>query len=155
MVAKFYNCTRDDRYLFKLKASDLQYTANIEILTSNDMIRPKIRVDSGILTKSVNYCWLKDTKRFYYLRKPIMENGYITFELECDVLMSHRMELMNTPVMVKRNEFKYNAYINDDKMKLLAPTAAKIKADWDSPFDETGAYFYLALVSSQGSDGGE
>lgn len=155
MVAKFYNCIRDDRYVFKIKSSDQTNTepVNVEILTpANNVTRPTIRVQSGRLGKSTNYCWLKDLKRFYYIRSWSMENGYIKLELEVDVLMTYRHELMKQNVMVKRNEFKYNTYLPDDRMKINAPT--RVKTDYfDQGFDSDKQIFYLAIVSGQGAEG--
>ena len=158
MIAKFYNCIRDERYVQKVKVSDQQGTdVNVEILTdNNNVVRPTIRISSGILNQSVNYVWLKDFKRFYYIRNWTADNGYITLDLEVDVLMSFKRELMNSPAMVARNEKSSNKYITDDNIKMLAPTATKVLKDgWTSPFSKTTSYFYLAVVSSQGADNNE
>ena len=157
MVAKFYNCTKDERYVFKVSAADMQSQVNIEIIQPSNVTRPRIRVASGILTQSVNYVWIRDFKRFYYVKSWTAELGYVTLDLEVDVLMSFRRELMDTPVQVKRNEFLSNAYIPDDNIQMLAPTRLKIKKGWKSPFKKEDNIFYLALVSSQGADnnGGE
>ena len=159
MVAKFYNCTRDERYVFKLKSSDQTNTepVNVEILTDqNNVVRPTIRVQTGRLGKATNYVWLQDFKRFYYVKNWTADHGYITLDLEVDVLMSFRHELMSTSVMVARNEKQKNVYIMDNNIKLLAPTATKVLKDgWTSPFSKTSSYFYLAVVSSQGADNNE
>ena len=58
--------------------------------------------------------------------------------------------------MIARSETLKNVYLKDDNIKLLAPTATKVLNDgWSSPFDNTTSYFYLAVVSSQGAEGGE
>lgn len=157
MEAKFYNCKRDERYVYKLTAADQTNTGpvDIQILTpANNVVRPQIRVSTELVGGMTNYVWLKDLERFYYIRSWTMENGYSTMDLEVDVLMSYRHTLMDCKAMIKRNEFSKNVYIRDDNMRILEPTSLKIKK-WNSPFDATGNYFYLALVSSQGQDGGE
>ena len=158
MVAKFYNCTRDERYVFKICSSDQTNTepVNVEILTDqNNVTHPTIRVQTGRLGRATNYVWLRDFKRFYYVRSWTADHGYVTLNLECDVLMSFRRELMDTEVQVKRNEFNKNVYIPDDNIQMLAPTRVKIKKrGWTSPFKKTDNIFYLAMVSGQGANNG-
>ena len=151
MVAKFYNCQRDERYVQKLTSGDMQYQVTVEILTpNNNVIRPQIRVEAGIVNRSVNYVWLKDLKRFYYIRNWKMENGYVTMDLEVDVLMSFRKELMSSRIMIKRNEFQGNNYLTDDNLQINAPTRVKI-TEFPKGFDKSKQIFYLALVSGQGA----
>ena len=154
MLAKFYNCIRDERYVFKLKASDQTNTEDvyIEVLTpSENVTHPKIKVATGRLGKATNYVWISELKRFYYIRNWEMNNGYITMDLEVDVLMSYRKELMNSHAMIKRNEFSYSSYLPDEKLKIYAPSRVKVDK-FKSPFDAKKQIFYLALVSGQGAN---
>ena len=154
MQAKFYNCVKDERYIFKLQASDQTNTdpVNIEVLTpSENVTHPKIRVATGRLGKATNYVWISELKRFYYIRNWEMNNGCITMDLEIDVLMSYRRELMDSHAMIKRNEFSYSSYLPDEKLKVYAPSRVKIN-NFKSPFDSTKQIFYLALVSGQGAE---
>lgn len=154
MQAKFYNCVKDERYIFKLQASDQTNTdpVNIEVITpSENVTHPKIRVATGRLGKATNYVWISELKRFYYIRNWEMNNGYITMDLEIDVLMSYRRELMDSHAMIKRNEFSYSSYLPDEKLKVYAPSRVKIN-NFKSPFDPTKQIFYLALVSGQGAE---
>ena len=105
MTAKFYNMIRDDRHVFKLKASDQTNTdpVDIEVITpAENITRPQIRVQTGRIGKSTNYVWISELKRFYYIRTWTMNNGYITMSLEVDVLMSFRRELVASTVMAAR-----------------------------------------------------
>lgn len=154
MQAKFYNCVKDERYIFKLQASDQTNTepVEVEMLTDrNNVVNPIIRLSTGRIGRSTNYVWLKDLKRFYYIRSWNMDNGYITLNLEVDVLMSYRRELMDSHAMIKRNEFSYSSYLPDEKLKVYAPSRVKID-NFNSPFDSTKQIFYLALVSGQGAE---
>ena len=158
MVAKFYHCTVDDRYVYKLLASDQTNTdlAYIEVLEPTDIIRPKIKVSTGRLGRYTNYVWIKELGRFYYIRNIVMENGCSIIECEEDVRMTFRTGLAKKAAMIARSETIKNVYLKDDNIKLLAPTATKVLKDgWSSPFDDTSSYFYLAVVSSQGAEGGE
>lgn len=153
MHAKFYNCTVDERYVYKLLASDQTNTdeAYIEMLEPTDIINPRIKVSTGRLGHYTNYLWIRELDRFYYIRNIVMENGYSIIQCEEDVRMTFRKGLAKKSAMIARSETNVNVYIPDDNMKLLAPTRLKIRK-WKSPFDATSNYFYLALVSSQGSN---
>lgn len=158
MHAKFYHCTVDERYVYKLLASDQTNTdlAYIEILEPTDIIRPKIRLSTGRIGQYTNYLWIQELDRFYYIRNIGMENGFTVITCEEDVRMTFRTGLAKKQAMIMRSETNKNAYIQDDNMKLLAPTRVKILSDgWMSPFANDTSYFYLALVSSQGAEGGE
>ena len=153
MKAKFYHCTVDDRYVYKLLASDQTNTdeATIEILNPTDIIRPRIKLSTGRLGNYTNYVWIRELDRFYYIRNIEMENGYSVAVCEEDVRMTFRTGLAKKGAMIARSETNVNVYIPDENMKILAPTRLKIKK-WKTPFDATSNYFYLALVSSQGSE---
>lgn len=163
MVAKFYNCTRDERYVQKIKASDQQgSTAYVEILTDqNNVVRPTIRITSGLLGQSVNYVWLKDFKRFYYIKNWTADHGYITLDLEVDVLMSFKKELMDSDVMIKRtenyitregtwkfpNSAKPNYYLKDETMKFNAYENVRT-IEFPSGFNKTTQSFFLAIAGT-------
>lgn len=158
MHAKFYHCTVDERYVYKLLASDQTNTdqAYIEVLEPTDIIRPRLRISTGRLGQYTNYLWIQELDRFYYIRNISMENGYTVIQCEEDVRMTFRKGLAKKAAMIARSETLKNVYLKDDNIKLLAPTATKVLKDgWSSPFDNTSSYFYLAVVSSQGAEGGE
>ena len=155
MKAKFYHCTVDDRYVYKLLASDQTNTdeATIEILNPTDIIRPRIKLSTGRLGNYTNYVWIRELDRFYYIRKIVMENGYSVAECEEDVRMTFRTGLAKKGAMIRRNEVKYNNYLTDPKLQVNAPTRVKvIKDGWSSPFSSNKNIFYLALVSGQGAE---
>ena len=52
-----------------------------------------------------------------------MENGYIRLECEVDVLMSFKEQIEDRTVVVKRNESKFNLYLDDPKYKIQNRTA--------------------------------
>ena len=156
MLAKFYDCKRDERYVYKLTAADQTNTENVDvqILTpENDVVHPVIRLQTGRLGKHTNYVWLSDLNRFYYIKSWTMDNGYVTCTLEVDVLMTYRRDLEDATANIKRNEKKRNAYLNDENLKLYAPTRIKT-IRFENGFPENDPQFYLAVTSSEGASGG-
>lgn len=156
MVAKFYYCKLDDRYMCKLRSSDQtnSETVHVEILSpAENVISPRIRVQTGRIGNHTNYVWLADLERFYYIRNWEMNNGYVTMDLYEDFRMSWRKSLKDANVVIKRNETKHNAYFTDEKLKVYAPTRVKI-TNFENGFPENDPKFYLAVTSSEGSSGG-
>ena len=166
MRAKFYNCTRDERYVYKVKASDQTNTEEVDIeITSpaENVVRPRIKVQSGRIGRATNYVWISELKRFYYIRNWEMNNGYITMDLEVDVLMSYRTELMASKVMIKRVEnymeknsqgsyvwhfphsAKPNYYIKDDRMKFNSYDNVRV-INFPSGFNKSAQSFFLAIA---------
>lgn len=163
MLAKFYNCIRDERHVFKLKASDQTNTepVYIEVLTpAENVVRPRIKVQTGRLGKATNYVWISELKRFYYIRNWEMNNGYITMDLEVDVLMSYRRELMNSEIMAARVDNyidrstgswhwprapKPNYYIRDERLKFNSYENVRTKV-FDGGFNKNTQSFFLAIA---------
>ena len=84
MHAKFYHCTVDERYVYKLLASDQTNSdqAYVEVLEPTDIIRPRLRISTGRLGQYTNYLWIQELDRFYYIRNITMENGYTVIQCE-------------------------------------------------------------------------
>lgn len=156
MQAKFYDCDRDERYVYKVTASEQTNTepVDVQILTpENNVTHPVIRLQTGRIGNKTNYVWLSDLNRFYYIRSWTMDNGYITAELECDVLMTYRRDLEDAEANIKRNEKERNTYLNDENLKLYAPTRIKT-IKFENGFPENNPQFYLAVTSAEGASGG-
>ena len=155
MLAKFYDCERDEKYVFKLSAAEeLNHTPiDIEILMpGNNVVKPTLRLQTGRISNKPNFVYLYDLKRFYYITSWDMENGFITAKLECDVLMSWRHPLMGSEVLVQRNEIKRNTYLVDEELKTYAPTRVKT-IRFENGFPENDPQFYLAITSAEGASG--
>ena len=163
MKAKFYNCVRDERYVFKIKASDQTNTEEVDIeITSpaENVVRPRIKVQSGRIGKATNYVWISELKRFYYVRNWEMNNGYITMNLEVDVLMSYRKELVDSKAMIKRTDnwidkdtgtwhwpkaTKPNFFLPDERMKFNAYDNIRT-LEFKSGFSKNTQSFFLAIA---------
>lgn len=117
MYANFYFNKSDKRYLNKdieAKYSNIP----IQILTPSSIINPTLRVSSGLIGKNVNYVYITDLERYYYIDNYIMDNGFVNIECKVDVLMSFKTQLMAEKVIAKRSTNKYNLYLPDDKFKM-------------------------------------
>lgn len=155
MRAKFYINKSDSRYLNK--NIELKYdNIPLEILTPSSVIRPSLKVSSGLIGQSVNYVYVSELERYYYIRNWTMENGYVILECEVDVLMSYKNEILGKNCIAKRSENRYNLYLPDDKFKMY--NYPKVQTLTFTPtsslqFDMNVSQFVLVTIGSGGSGG--
>lgn len=144
MQGKFYNNKSDARYMNK--TIDLKYdNIPIEVLTPASVVRPVLKVSSGLIGQSVNYVYVDELERYYYIRNWTMENGYATLECEVDVLMSFKNAIKQQNVIVSRQQKKYNLYMTDHKQKFYNTNATVVKEFPKKPFSISKSQFILCL----------
>lgn len=144
MQAKFYLNKSDKRYLNK--NIELKYdNIPIQILEPSSVVRPRLRVSSGLIGQGVNYLYVTDLERYYYIKDWIMENGHVTLECEVDVLMTFNSSIKTQNVIVKRNERLFNMYLEDGQYKVQNRTAVRTVV---FPSGFTGHQIILGVVGS-------
>ena len=117
MQATFYYNKSDKRYLNK--SIDAKYSnIDIQILEPSSIINPTLLVSSGLIGNNVNYVYIPDLRRYYYIDNYIMENGFVRIECKVDVLMSFKNEILSEKVIAARSSNRYNLYLPDDKFKM-------------------------------------
>lgn len=151
MQAIFYENKSDRRYL--TKEIESKYTnIPLQIIEPSSVIRPSLKVSSGLIGQNVNYLYIEELERYYYINDWIMENGFIRLECEVDVLMSFKDEIKNRNVIVNRQESKYNLYLDDSKYKVQNRTAILTK-EFPSGFN-TAKYIVMGVVGKKQEEGG-
>jgi hypothetical protein len=144
MKGKFYNNKSDARYMNK--SIDLKYdNIPLEILTPASVVRPVLKVSSGLIGQSVNYVYVDELERYYYIRNWVMENGHVQLECEVDVLMSFKNAIKQQNVIVSRQEKNYNLYQSDPKQHFYNTNATIIKEFPIKPFAINNSNFILVL----------
>lgn len=147
MNATFYENKSDERYLNKTITSKYS-SIPIEMLNPSNIIRPTLKVSSGLIGQSVNYLYISDLERYYYIRNWTMENGYVRLECEVDVLMSFKNAIKQQNVIVARQENKFNMYLEDSKYNILSTDAVRTIA---FPSGFTGLALVLGVVGKNSS----
>lgn len=146
MRATFYNNASDERYVNKSITSKYS-NIDIEVITPASVVRPSFRLSSGLLGQSVNYVYVNELERYYYIRNWTMDNGFVILECEVDVLMSFKDAIKQQNVILSRQEKDYNLYQVDNKMKLLNAPATRV-LEFPSGFDYSTQEFVLILTGS-------
>ena len=151
MQATFYYNKSDKRYLNK--SIEAKYSnIPIEVLEPSSVTRPTLRVSSGLIGQNVNYIYVNQLERYYYIKDWIMENGHIRLECEVDVLMSFKDSIKNQNVIVSRQETLYNTYQNDERFKLYNYPATKtIRIDSGTGFNFNTTNYVLCVVGDVSS----
>lgn len=148
MQATFYYNKSDKRYLNK--SIEAKYSnIDIEILSPSSVVRPSLKVSSGLIGQGVNYVYVSELERYYYITDWIMENGYIRLECEVDVLMSFKDAIKDKNVIVSRQEKSYNLYQIDAKTQTINAPATRI-LEFPSGFDYSTNEWVLVLTGSAG-----
>lgn len=151
MQATFYYNKSDKRYLNK--SIEAKYSnIPIEVLEPSSVIRPSLRVSSGLIGQGVNYLYVNELERYYYIKDWIMENGHIRLECEVDVLMSFKNDIKKQNVIVSRQERDYNLYQVDDKMKFYNTNATKVKEFPGNHFTMNNTQFLLVMNGVTGGN---
>jgi hypothetical protein len=144
MLAKFYNNKSDERYVNK--NIELKHD-NIDIKLKNDteLVRPVLVLQSGLLNPSVNYVWIENFGRYYFIRDTKLTQGMVEISCECDVLSSFKTALLKQNVIVSRQERNYNLYQSDPKQHFYNTNATIIKEFPIKPFSINNSNFILVL----------
>lgn len=87
-----------------------------EIKGDSSIMRPRFTVtglSDGVASR-LNYIYIPDWKRYYYVEDIIATRGR-GFEIVCksDPLMTFASEIRGITTVIRRQEFKYNDYIPD------------------------------------------
>lgn len=148
MKATFYNNASDERYLNKSITAKFS-NIDIEVITPASVVRPAFRLSSGLLGQSVNYLYVNELERYYYIRNWTMDNGFVILECEVDVLMSFKDEIKSKNVIVSRQENSYNLYQVDSKMVIYNTPVYRV-LKFPGGFDSTGHFVLCVAGASTG-----
>ena len=135
MNVKLFNNKSDKRNLIK----------NIrEIKTVSATAKGDISVISPVLIlnytdmSDVNYCYISDLKRYYYIKNFIYLTGKrIQLNLEIDVLMSYADEIKTLKVNILRYSGIRPTYISDGRIPLYSNTKQYVITFPDNIFNLT------------------
>lgn len=117
MKATFYSTKSDNRKLRK----DLSLIKEVNYINkSNDsVLNPIIVVDTFDGFEKVNYAFIEQYKRFYFVTdiQPIV-GGRLQITLKVDVLQSYADAIANTQAIIERSSSYGNSYIVDNDIVL-------------------------------------
>lgn len=121
MTVNLYSCLADPRDLYKETKSTLIASVSAEPFFPIDITTPVFRLAYNSSFTSINYCYVSELGRWYFIDKITLESGTaMIIGCTCDVLMSFRSDILALDCICTRNQYDYNPYIEDD-----IPTSVK------------------------------
>lgn len=114
--------------------------------TSTSIVDPKIIIEISIsdIIRNVNYMYIQEFDRYYFIKNiTSVRNGLWEFECHVDVLMTYKAQIKNHRAVIKRQENKWNLYLDDGIFKTYQNPSIITKA---FPSGFTSQNFILAIA---------
>ena len=99
------------------KSITLVLTTQCDFTGELSIEMPYIIADYDEMLLNCNYAYIDIFKRYYnFSEAPKIENGFIKIQLESDVLMSFKEDVLNSDITALRSTSKPNFYLSDSKI---------------------------------------
>lgn len=120
-TANLYIVKDDKRNLNKNLTNKVKENVTIFYKDATEYISPVITLNYDESLKKVNYIYLSDKDRYYFVEKTLVTKGQkIVFTLLEDVRMSHKKQIKNLTCTIARNENLKNGYLHDSNYSVYA-----------------------------------
>lgn len=144
MTITLYNNTSPANYVNKSITVVMTLTGTLRNPTS--IIDPVITIERSDPT-GFNYARIEEFGRYYFVTGISSEsNSLISISLHVDVLMTYKEGIKNMNAIIKRQENKYNLYLDDGIFKSYQNTKHKIIA-FPGAFS---SYSYILALAGNG-----
>ena len=143
-----YYCPTDSRY-FDKPLTIIEEFVPLHYIENIDTMDPVLKLSKSIDSKAFNYVYLQDTNKYYYVTKPPeFKEGFYTISLHEDVLKTWAKEIKECDAIIERNEYNFNLYQNDPKMKLYSYESVRT-VQFPAGFNFNTQNFVMGVVGSQ------
>lgn len=130
--------------------------ANIEFKDASDILRPEISLYGISGPHVLNYCYIQEFDRYYWVENWHWLNGRWSASLRVDVLASYKTEIGASTQYVLRSASQYDGRITDGYYpKINAIEEQETVVTTNRPLTPTIAngYYIVGLISSEDSIG--
>lgn len=144
MTIKLYVNTSDPKAVDKQLTSELVVSGTAR--APLDMVDPVLEVEGDIVSTigKYNYLYIEDYARYYFINSITGDNyNMSTISCHVDVLTTFSAWLRQRQATITRNQYLYNAYLNDPDFPTYAYTNIVTKA---FPSGVTGDSIILMTV---------
>lgn len=103
------------------KSMTVVYSFNINMKKDVDIVQPIIILnDKDTMDfKQCNYCYLQEFDRYYFIRSiDNVNNNLWSLTMECDVLESFKLDIINAVVEINKPIDDGDFYVNDIKSEV-------------------------------------
>lgn len=135
-------------------ASAAYITATAAFKDPTSLINPVIEFATSSSMEFVNYVWIQETNRYYWITDIIYNRG--VYELRChvDVLGTYRLSIGATSMYVTRSSQQKNGNIRDDMYPLTgAQTFSATPIDTSAIGGYKDGYYVISTIGAQNNAG--
>lgn len=146
---QFMRCKSDRKKITKV-SSTIGQELECELKENTSIIEPTIRVSAAKIGKDyagVNYAYIPDFGRYYFVDAPIAETGQIlSFNMTVDVLRSYRDDLLTTPFEVARSEAINSKFFIDTEKALMVRKVVEYLPIGNVPQSASGNKYTITVA---------
>ena len=105
-----------------------------------DVLNPVIKMAYNAYHVNINYCFIPDFGRYYFIEDYVIEGDTITLHMHVDVLYTYRNTILQSQCVALRSSSHGNLYLKDDFVQFengWIYNYSKFPYEFD---DETGTY---------------
>lgn len=129
------------------KAITAQFTLQGYLKEATSETAPTIKIEHAGALTGINYCYIPDFGRYYYIDDIIsVKNNIWEVVMRVDVLMSWKNGIRNNNAILARQANLYNVYLKDDQMCLYADTFTLDYYFGNITFGSNRPQYYLTVA---------
>ena len=87
---------------------------DVELKDNTSLLNPIFQ--TGSVPDNVNYCYVADFGRYYYVSGVSHDGPFCLIECECDVLATYKSQIGSYKAFITRSASSYNVEMSDDKI---------------------------------------
>ena len=115
MVIDFYRNTAPKNRLYRTLTGHLTATGNIK--APSDILNPTIEMSYNAYHVNINYCYIADFGRYYFIENYIIDGDTVILKLHVDVLYTYRAQILNANCIASRSSSHYNVNLHDSMIQ--------------------------------------
>lgn len=117
MNAILYKNESDKIYIEK-KITKVGNNITLRFKDETNIINPTIYISRSVNIKNVNYIYIEDLQRYYYIDNYELENQRYIIHASIDVLMSYKNTILDSDAIITRSSSTYKLYLDDPRQAL-------------------------------------
>lgn len=115
MQIDFYKNTVPKNRLYRNLTGHLVATGHL--IDACDVLNPVIKMAYNAYHININYCYISDFARYYFIEKYVIEGDTVTLYMHVDVLYTYRLTILNSQCIAERSSSHYNVNLNDNMIQ--------------------------------------
>lgn len=139
-----YNNKTDKRYINKTLKKIGDTLTGVYLKDETQVVNPQIILDH--FPAGVNYCWLSEFDRYYYLTDVDFINGQYITKWHVDVLMSFKDDIKRNKSLIQRNTNYNDLYLQDNEFKIEQYTNDRYLKFNSTPFSISTNTFLMGVL---------